>query len=911
MIGQTLAHYRITAAIGAGGMGEVYRATDTKLGREVAIKVLPADFARDPDRLARFEREARLLASLNHPRIAHVYGFESAALPDGSTVHFLAMELVPGEDLAERLKRGPIALDEALEIAAQIAEGLEEAHEHGIAHRDLKPANVKLTPDGKVKVLDFGLAKACGEEPSSTRSGADLSQSPTLARTGTQAGIILGTAAYMSPEQARGKAVDKRTDIWAFGVVLYEMLTGRKPFDGGTVTDILAAVVKSEPDWSLLPQDTPVRVRDVLRRCLKKGPEARLRDIGDARLELAEALEPAPAGEAPPGSSRPTRRLLGALAMAMLGALAGGVAVWGLRGPDAPRVIRLGTVVPVAEELLWQSSGIAVSPDGSRFVFRHAGEGRRGLFQRTLAEVEPTFIPGSEDGLGPFFSPDGQWIGYFVMLGAPGTDGLKMIRVEGGAPRTLAATGQGALTGLTASGSWGDDGQIVFAGTAPSLLRVSTSGGASVPATTLDEVRGEQAHVQPQLLPGGRALLYVAMLRGGRQDVMVASSDGKRRSVLVEGASSPRFSPTGHLLFVREATLFAAPFDLQRLALTGEPFPAVEGLEVSVYGHYRRAQYDLSAEGTLAYLVDSLANRTGHMVWVDRQGRAEAVMRDAAAYVVPRLSPDGRRLAYSVVDRVSEQRDVWVLDLDRGTKTRLTLGNGLATDPVWSSDGGTITFASTRVDGRLNLFSLAADGGGEAVQLTRNTNDSRSIFPRLWLPDGSGLVFHSIEDSHDIGIWRPGSRAEEMLLATPFAELEPSLSPGGRFLAYVSEESGRREVYARALLGPERRWPISSNGGDEPVWSRRGDEIFYRRGSEMMVVPVKTAGGLTPGVPAVLFEGRYDVDPFGQDATNYDVTPDGKRFVMVRRAVDPGRSRQQLRIVLNWFEDLKRLAPAK
>ncbi len=935
MIGEVLGPYRVLSKVGEGGMGEVYRARDTKLNRDVAIKVLPPALSEDPDpstgsgspratsrgeRVSRLRREAQILATLNHPNIAAIYGLEEGAPsagPGQAATIALAMEYVEGETLEERLRRGAIPEDEATAIAKQIAEALEAAHEKGIVHRDLKPANVKLTPDGKVKVLDFGLAKAL-EGEMADGAGGQLSHSPTMSRHATEAGLILGTAAYMSPEQARGKPVDKRADIWAFGVVLFEMLSGARLFTGDTVSDILAAVLTREPDWTALPAATPPALVRLLRRCLERDPKKRLHDIADARFDLDDAV--LTGGEGPgrqaatgpgPGSRRPAFLVAGALALTLLGLLAGAVAERRLNPPASPGAFRLATVLPLGDDFVQQASGFAISPDGSTVVFRHTQDGHRGLFLRSLAELEPTFIPGSQEGVGPVFSPDGKSLAFFSMPQGPRGGGLYRIKIEGGAPFHLAETGTSAMAGFTFAGHWTAEGQIYFSGSSPVIQRISAAGGPVTAVTVLDEARGEQRHGQPRVLPGGKGVLYVAVVGGARQDVMVTSSDGAVGRVLVKGATTPRFSPTGHLLFALESTIFAAPFDLDALELTGEPFPVAEGLEVAVYGNYRHAKFDLAANGTLAYALASGSRRTGQLVLVDRQGRATPAFEEPGTYLVPRFSPDGGRVAYAAIDQEAGERDVWIGDLQRGTRTRLTLGKGANTDPIWSPDGRLITFASTREGGLINLFSVPADGSGEAVRLTRTADDERAVFPRRWLRDGNALVFHVIRASGDIGLWRKDSGAEERLLANPFDELQPSLSPDERFLAYASDESGRREVYIRAMGGSGRRLQVSSEGGDEPVWSPRGDEIFYRRGSQMISVPVSTRGDLTVGATSVLFDVPFDVDPFNNDATNYDVSRDGQRFIMVRRAIEPGRARQQLNLVVNWTESLKRLAREK
>ncbi len=528
-----------------------------------------------------------------------------------------------------------------------------------------------------------------------------------------------------------------------------------------------------------------------------------------------------------------------------------------------------------------------------------------------MDKLEQRLIPGPKDGFAPFFSPDGQWLGFFsVPQGTRGAE-LTKIKIEGGAPIRVTDSASSALAGFTAAGSWSESGQILFSGSSLTIQRVSASGGPAVAVTALDASRTEQSHIQPRWLPGGRALLYVANVAGGRQDVMVASGDSGKGRVLVEGGVSPRFALTGHLLFVREKTLLAAPFDLQKLELTGEPFPVVDALGVAALGDYRDARFDLSQNGTLAYLIDGASTRSGQLMFVDRQGNATAAFAERGMYLVPRLSPDGGHIAYAAIDPQSGQRNIWIGDLKRGTRTRLTLGTGSSSDPIWTPDGQGITYASTREQGSFALFTSPTDGSREPSRLTSGQDPNRSLFPRIWLRDGSGLVFHAIKASDDIGIWRKGAGAEEMLLATPMAELEPSLSPDERFMAYVSDESGRREVYIRALSGAAQRVQVSSEGGDEPVWSPQGSELFYRRGDQLIAVPVSTASSVTLGKPAALFEGRYDVDPFNGDATNYDVSRDGQRFVMVRPAADPARSLLQLNVVVNWYEELKRMAPPK
>jgi Tol biopolymer transport system component len=914
--GTRLGVYEVAAQIGEGGMGQVFRATDTRLKRQVAIKILPPSVAADAERLTRFQREAEVLASLNHPNIAAIYGLE-----EGGGMTALVMEFVEGEDLSQRIARGAIPIDDALPIAKQIAEALGAAHEQGIIHRDLKPANIKVRPDGTVKVLDFGLARV-GE--SAAGSSPNMSMSPTIATpvdfalgrpAMTQMGMILGTAAYMAPEQAKGRAVDKRADIWAFGVVLYEMLSGTRLFAGESVSDVLAAVLTREPDWSALPASTPPGLLRLLRRCLEREPRRRLHDIADSHFDLEDAAQPPshtgsgrPSGGAS-GRRLPMRWLAGAAALTLLGALAGGFAVRGLDRAPTPKPTYFAAALSLGDDLMQQASGVAISPDGTRIAFGGSQGRQPWLFLRSFDELQQRLIPGSKDGFAPFFSPDGQWLAFFTV--SEGTRGaaLTKIKIEGGAPIRITDTASSALAGFTAAGSWSESEQILFSGSSPTIQRVSASGGPAVAVTALDASRNEQSHVQPRWLPDGRGLLYVANVASGRQDVMVASGDSGKGRVLVEGGNSPRFAPSGHLLFVREKTLLAAPFDLQKLELTGEPFPVVEALDVAAYGNFRNARFDLSQTGTLAYLIDGASTRSGQLVFVDRQGNATAVFEETGMYLVPRLSPDGGHIVYAAIDAQSGQRNIWIGDLKRGTRTRLTFGMGASTDPIWTPDGQHVTYA-TQEQGSA-LFTSPTDGSREPTRLIGSKDPNRFLFPRIWLRDGSGLVFHAIKTSDDIGIWRKNSGAEEMLLATSIAELEPSLSPDERFMAYVSDESGRREVYIRAVSGAAHRVQVSSEGGDEPVWSPRGSELFYRRGAQMIAVPVFTASSVTLGKPSVLFEGRYDVDPFNGDATNYDVAGDGQRFVMVRPAADPARSLLQLNVVVNWYEELKRMAPLK
>ena len=699
----------------------------------------------------------------------------------------------------------------------------------------------------------------------------------------------MGTASYMSPEQARGKLVDKRTDIWAYGCCLFEALTGATPFAGDNVTDILAAVVRAEPDWSLLPSDAPLHVRNVLRRCLKKKPDERLRDAGDARLLIGDEDEPVPVGGA-----RTSLSWAKVIAFTLVAAIAGGLIAWNVRREAPKDVVRFATVLPAREDLRVFPSRIAVSPDGSKLVY----EGRGGLYLRSLSHLEPRLIPGSASGSGAFFSPDGEWIAFFDR-----TNLVKM-RVDGDTPMSLAQADFGSSFLFT--GTWGEDDTIVISEGYPSaLLRVHASTGDVEAATTLDE-RGEIAHYWPELLPGGKAVLYTAVvIPSERRDIVGKFLDGEESRLLIENGASPQYVHTGHLTFTRAGAIFAVRFDAERLEVTGEPFPVVEDVAIDIYGNIETAQFDVTDSGTLAYVVHRPDSQGSSLVWVDREGIATLVTEEIGTYMIPRTSPDGRRVAFARLDHEAGQRDIWVLDLERGSRTRLTLGEGLSTDPEWAPDGRSLAFASNRSAGVFNIFSKAADGTGEAVPLSNHQDGV--TFPRSYLTDGSGLLF---QHNNNIGILHlEPEPKEEILLGTPFREIEPSLSPDGRWLAYVSNQSGQREVYVQPFPNGKGRWSVSTEGGDEPVWSPNGGELFYRYGNQMMVVSVSSTADLRLGTPSVLFEGHYERDPFGNDARDYDVSPDGSRFLMIRREVDRDRPQQQLNVVVNWFEELRELDP--
>ncbi len=881
MIGQTLAHYRVTAALGAGGMGEVYRATDTTLGRDVALKLLPATFASDPERLARFEREAKVLASLSHGTIAQVYGFEKATLADGSQAHVLVMELAEGEDLQARLKRGPLPLDEAIAVARQVAEALELAHEKGIVHRDLKPANVKVTPQGAVKVLDFGLAKAWASDGAASGSSADLSQSPTLARTGS-AGLILGTAAYMSPEQARGRPVDQRADIWALGVLVYEMLAGRKLFDGETVTDVLAAVVRQEIDWSALPARTPAALRRLLRQCLERNPKNRLHSAADARLALDEAAADAPEQAL---ASAPSRRPVGALwGAAALAAVLGLAAGWLLRRP-APKPEDGPWLLAIPEELALavnEHPRIALSRDGRlQAVVVTDDRGTPRILLRRSGELEPRVVPETEGAAAPFFSPDSAWIGFL----RPG--GLYKVSTTGGSPARIAET-----TGQTRGASWGDDGFVYFApDTVVGLSRVPESGGAVETFTRLDAARDERTHRWPEAIPGGDAVLFTSDTAASSEYYddarieVVRPSTGVRK-VLVENASMARYASSGHLVFARGGALYAVPLDIRALEVRGQPAKVEDGVATDVGSG--AVQFAVAPTGSMLY-VPGASFASWNLVWVDREGGETNAQVPAAPYNEAALSPDGRRVA--LVGGQGGISDLWVADLERASITRLTFGENTSR-PVWSPDGSKLAYAVRPKDVRpgnvMQIVLKAADGSQPAEVLLEG---ERGRAPSSFTPDGNSLLYDGLSANalqRDIWMVQLASpRQPVKLVEGPFMKELAVVSPDGRWLAYVSDEGGQQSVYVRPFPSGPGRFQISTGLGTEPRWSRDGRELFYRSADVLNRVSIDMRSGFVAGRPQPLFDRAAT----GGVVTTYGPAPDASRFFTFRSSAGP-RSRR-------------------
>jgi serine/threonine-protein kinase len=874
-------------------MGEVYRAIDTNLGRQVAIKVLPDTVAHDPERLARFEREAKTLASLNHPNVAIIHGLERA-----NGTRALVMELVEGLTLADRIAQGPLPLGEALPIAKQIAEALEVAHEQGIIHRDLKPANVIVRPDGAVKVLDFGLAKAL--EPAVARSSAPVASTVTMPAS-TRQGVILGTAAYMPPEQIRGAAVDRRADIWAFGCVLFEMLAGRGAFVVDNVIDTFARVLSNEPAWDALPRATPPPLVRLMRRCLAKERRQRPSDGAAVRLEIEDLLAGTASDAFPPGVTRPApawRRAVAATLAVLVGGIIAGVSVWLVMRPAPPRVSRWTITPPAAAPLTIDGStrDVAIAADGTRVVYASDTE----LYMRALDALEP--IPLGRSAWGrpqhPAFSPDGRWIAFFDGIG------LKTIAATGGPIEVLAPTLR-----VPQGVSWGDGDELIFATADPrvGLQRVSANGGEPVVLTTPDAKVGEVDHIWPSILPGGRAVLFTITTTGGTGQSQVAVLDlsNGRRSVLVRGGSDAQYVAPGYLVYAAAGTLRAVRFDPERLEIAGTDVRALDGVRMSVQASVNAS---VATNGTLIYVPGDAAAPGRSLVWVSRRGEEETLGAPPRAYVYPRLSPDGTRVAVYAFD---EQQDVWLWSLGRRQLTRATFDSDSDIYPVWTPDGQRLVWASGRA-GPFNLYMQAADGTGV---IDRLTDGGRNQIPTSVTADGSSVVLR--EEA------RPGTGTDLMLLrldsgrqlrpllATTASELNGEVSPDGRWLAYESDQAGQFEIYVRPFPDTDAGgpWQVSTGGGRQALWARNGRELFYRTSNGAVVGVSVTAGAAVfrAGAPTVLIDGPYLAGTGAHVGRTYDVAPDGARFLMIKEGGSTGLP--VINVVLNWQEELKRLIP--
>ncbi len=897
--GSRIGVYEIVDLIGSGGMGQVYKARDTKLNRDVALKVLPESLAGDPDRLARFHREAQVLASLNHPNIAQIHGFE-----DSGSTHALVMELVEGPTLQEiiygdpgREDGGPglhsgVPLPEALAIARQIADALAAAHERGIIHRDLKPANVKVREDGTVKVLDFGLAKAVAGD--SATASADAMNSPTLTARATQLGMILGTAAYMAPEQAKGRALDRRADIWAFGVVLFEMLAGQRAFKGDDVSDVLAAVLRQEIDWSALPAGTPVGVRRLLERCLERDPNRRLHDIGDAWILMdtatasaesaassaaAVAAAPAPAAATPARTSA-ARWLPWAAALV----IAGGAVAWVmLHHPPA----ETGGVTRSAQNLPF-SVLINASRDGTSVAYDQIDDsGGASIVLRMLDQFDGRVVPGTEAGAFPLLSPDGQWIAY-----TQGPD-IRKIPVTGGTSIRLCS---GSLQN---GADWGDDNTIIFAGP-KGLMRVSADAGTPETLTTIDGGKGETAHTRPQFLPGGRQVLFTVASREGSQFAVLDLDASKYRTV-AKGGDNGRYVASGHLAYLRGSTIFAVPFDLDRLEATGGEVPVVEN--VSTFGPVGTADYAVSRDGLLAYFIDKQGQGTT-LAWADRKGTTTVLPgQSRQQWGTGRLSPDGTRVANGIQNDKGDY-DIWTFDTERGTLTRLTFG-GTNDLPVWTPDGRQVFYSGT-VDGKSGIYSVPSDASAQPALVL--STDSPAT-PNAFTPDGKTLLYTQVgkDGRSRILVLALSSDAKagepHPLHDAAGNEADADVSPDGHWVAYTSSESGSGEVYVQAFPGPGGKHRISLAGGMRARWSKNGRELLYWASvptSRLMTVDITTSPEFRAGEPHQLFAQL--------STTTWGVTPSPDKFLVEISGRQAGST---LAIVTNWFEELKRRAPAK
>ena len=933
MIGETLSHFRITAKLGEGGMGEVYRADDTKLGREVAIKVLPEAVANSPERLARFEREAKVLASLNHSNIAAIYSLETAQAgaevghyssdqagtevghfdATASTVTFLVLELVEGEDLSQQIERGPVPMSAALHIAAQIAEALETAHDRGIIHRDLKPANVKVTTRNRVKVLDFGLAKALDVENSVTGyptpsqelgilSPNSPSKSPTLTAEMTTPGQVLGTPAYMAPEQIRGESVDKRADIWAFGITLFEMITGQRAFAGTTTVDSMAKILEAPLDWQLLPDSTPSAVQHLLERCLDKNPYQRLRDIGEARValqapETAERESSGPAKEdrvSESGGSRLPWLLVAVLTLVLAATLG-----WVFTRPSKSRAEAVRLSVQLPEEAQFQPlerSSLAIAPDGSMFVYV-GGEGpQQRLYARHLNGDTVIPIENTEGAQSPFFSPDSLWIGFYV-----GNE-MKRISTTGGPAQTM-----GFAPPVTRGQEWLPDQSILLTpNKAVGLWRASVTDGRPEEIVGVGDQIQSSGYCWPDSLPNGKQAL-VSRLKSNAtswedaQILLVDLESGETRE-LIEGGSYARLVQTGHIVFAQGGTLMAVPFDPSTGSLSGVPITVIDDVlsdPASGVSHF-----SISTSGTLIYARGGSRSPTmSRLAWVDRDGQAQIITPEPRPFQHPRVSPDGRYIAMTIT---GASDDIWTLDLQRNVFRRITFG-GRNFMPVWNPNGRSVTFASIAGAGFPTIHFSPIDGSGPATPLLE---PGRATIPESWSPDGQHLAFCSAGADSNWDIYLTGSdRSSTALLESRFSESSSAISPDGRWISFVSDESGESQVYVASFPDLSSRLQVSDGGGTQPVWSPDARELFFRTGSQILVVEIQDQVSLSVGIPKIVVEkastGRSPVPGY----PHYDIAPDGKRFLMMESVPMPRID--HIEVVLNWFDELERLVPTK
>jgi eukaryotic-like serine/threonine-protein kinase len=917
MPGSQFGQYEVTEFLGAGSMGEVYRARDTKLGRDVAIKVLPAQWTVDSEHRLRFEREARLLAALNHPNIGAIYGIE-----DSAGVRGLVLELVEGHTLAERIgakrtrttsARG-LRLTDALSLAQQIATALEVAHESGIVHRDLKPANIKITPAGTAKILDFGVARAAVE----TDEPSDVPRFDAVTNIGTRDGAVIGTAPYMSPEQARGEDVDRRTDVWAFGCVLYEMLTGARAFEGSDTTATMSQIFEREPDLAALPAQTPTSVRRLLGRCLEKDRHKRLAQIAVARFQLEDAIASlASVGRA---AVRSRRRLHTMLALGvMAGVLAGMAIAWfAVSGPASnPSDVTRSLLSVTPAERMGGTEGrptrtaVALSRDGRALVFSAVQGGTRALYVRALNQAQAVKLAGTDGADTPFLSPDGQWVGYWA------SGELRKVPVSGGTPVRVAQASP--LFGA----SWGDDDRIVYSRAEGALLEVPAAGGTPSPLTVVNGERGEVSHRHAHVLPGGDAVLYtITKERFPRWDetqIAVYSRRAGTSKILVEGGADARFASTGYLVYVKEGALFAAPFDEEKLELAGGAVGVAADVMQAAYFRIQgddtgAAQFSISATGTLVYVPGGITPSAGRsVVWVDRTGRSEPLPLEPRPFVTLRLSPDAQRIALSTFGR---DRDIWVYAHERRTLSKLSVPGRIGV-PVWTPDGERLTYAAS-TGGPDTLHWVRADSVGAPEPLVEGQGN---LVPGTWTPDGRQLLYYPVASNLSRATWvydmaTKGPSTTLMRSAGSTVAGGVDISRDGRWIAYQSNESGDFQVYVQAYPTGVPRLQISDDGGISPVWRGDGKELFYVKPNadwnrsagnvDIMAVSIEAQAGLSVGTPKALFSGEYAMNA---PARGWDVTPDGQRFLLIRADEQSPAGNGLINIVQNWHEELKRLVP--
>jgi len=882
VLGKTLNHYRILEKIGQGGMGEVYLAEDSRLDRKVAVKILPEHLSERAELRERFEREARAVSSLNHP---HICTLHDIGEQDG--IHFLVMEHLEGESLAERLEKGALSLEQTLQYAIQIADALDKAHRQGVVHRDLKPGNIMLVKSG-AKLLDFGLAKLRATEATE----GNLSALPTKASNLTVEGTILGTLQYMAPEQLEGKDTDSRTDIFAFGAVVYEMATGKKAFEGSSQASLIAAIMGQEPrPMAELQPMTPALLNQVVKKCLAKEPDERWQSASDLITGLKWVTEVGtPVDSLSPVTAAAAWKRAIPWGIAATALILAGVAVWSFRDPLPRSVTRLD-ITPSRTQPLVNDSGseVAISPDGRWIAYVVESEGMRKLYRRSMDDFTAMEIPGTEGaGTNPFFSPDGKFLAFFA-------DGsLKKVPLTGGIVTTLTDAVPSEQIG---SGDWGFGDTIVFTAGADrmNLRRISGVGGEYEILTMPDPQKGESQYRDPEILPDGTAVLFTVWSRDGFHTAALSLETGDQKIIIEEGRS-PHYMATGHLLYELPGTgtLMIVPFDLDELEVRGDPVPVLQGVR---YTRVSGADFTISKEGTLAYVSGRLASRS--LVWVDHEGKSTPLMERPVSLEQPRVSVDGQRVA------VGSDYDIFIFNLSREVLTPLT-GEWWNHAQAWSPDGNRVAFSSTKDGGEPNIFWASPDGGEEWERLTSSPNEQ---YPGSFSPDGKVLIFTEVNPSTGRDIWSlpmEGDGSPQSFLSTAAQEWEPRFAPNGQLVAYTSDESGQNEVYVRPYPAGPGEWKISNQGGRDPLWAPDGETLFYRNGPKMMAVAVETEPAFTPGRPRLLFdEGGYTLHPPG--FTNHDISPDGRQFLMIKQ--ETASEQTQIRVILNWTEELKQLAP--